>query len=378
MTAPAMVPVPATPADASVDWVNAALHRGGTGRSGQVVDVTCRPLIGETGLAVGFVAGVYRLRLTWDPAGAGPASVILKLRRPDRPDDPLGWRRDLGFYQRLQKHAPVPSPRCYWSGRDAGLQRFGLLLEDLSEHQVVTEVAACSLPQAQATVRVLGRLHAAWWGNEQLTALPWLRHLEVEGPMLQPILERCWPLLVRLLRPAPPAELGAALVSHLPYLYSHPAGARPTLVHGELRSGNLLFPPREHDEPALIDWAWAGYGYGRIDLAYFLGGSLLPELRRRHQHALLELYHRTLTEGGVAGCSFESCWLGYRLGLLQALTWPSFLASYRLDLQRDGLAPPRTLESLRALAQATGQRLVQAVVEERALELLPGDPLPGS
>ncbi len=47
-------------------------------------------------------------------------------------------------------------------------------------------------------------------------------------------------------------------------------------------------------------------------MSYFLGTSLLPELRATDERDLLKEYHRTLQAGGVREYPFEQCWDDYR------------------------------------------------------------------
>ena len=58
-----------------------------------------------------------------------------------------------------------------------------------------------------------------------------------------------------------------------------------------------------------------------LDIAFFLGTNLDPEVRRTHEHELLRTYHRELIVRGVAESEYgwEQCWLDYRWGMLQCL-----------------------------------------------------------
>jgi hypothetical protein len=48
------------------------------------------------------------------------------------------------------------------------------------------------------------------------------------------------------------------------------------------------------------------------DLAYFLGGSLLPEVRRPVERELVCQYYAGLAAAGVRGYALEQCWDDYR------------------------------------------------------------------
>jgi aminoglycoside phosphotransferase (APT) family kinase protein len=77
-------------------------------------------------------------------------------------------------------------------------------------------------------------------------------------------------------------------------------GRASTGHHGDFRLDNLLFRPGDV-RPYVVDWQTATWGSAASDVAYFLGGSLTVEDRRRHREELLDGYHRALVAEGVVG-----------------------------------------------------------------------------
>lgn len=69
----------------------------------------------------------------------------------------------------------------------------------------------------------------------------------------------------------------------------------------------------------VIDWQDLSVGHGPTDVAMLLGYSFSIQDRRKHERALLKLYHSTLCEHGVAHYSFEQCWEDYRLGMFEIM-----------------------------------------------------------
>ena len=51
-------------------------------------------------------------------------------------------------------------------------------------------------------------------------------------------------------------------------------------------------------------------------MAYFLGESLAPEVRRALEMDLLEDYHQIVVDNGVQDYTVEQCLIDYRLALL--------------------------------------------------------------
>ena len=91
-----------------------------------------------------------------------------------------------------------------------------------------------------------------------------------------------------------------------------------TTVHGDYRLDNLLFATPAGGSPvAIVDWQTAEIGLPGRDLGYFLGNSLLPEDRRKHEQALVRSYHEALLDHDVAGYSLDECFDDYRYGQFQ-------------------------------------------------------------
>ncbi len=86
----------------------------------------------------------------------------------------------------------------------------------------------------------------------------------------------------------------------------------PTLIHGDSHIGNML---RHEGAPLLIDWAMVSCAPGIRDVAYFVGNSIPPEVRREHEEALVRRYIGALAEDGVE-VSFDEAWHGYRLHMI--------------------------------------------------------------
>ena len=62
-----------------------------------------------------------------------------------------------------------------------------------------------------------------------------------------------------------------------------------SITHGDYRLDNLMFPPAGPGVAA-VDWQTTSAGPPLRDLAYFLGNSLTPDLRRAHESDLVDSY----------------------------------------------------------------------------------------
>jgi aminoglycoside phosphotransferase (APT) family kinase protein len=92
-----------------------------------------------------------------------------------------------------------------------------------------------------------------------------------------------------------------------------------TILHGDFRNDNLMFGL---DRVVVLDWQTVSLGAALSDVSYFLGGSLLPDLRRQHETGLVQLYWQRLVSLGVE-MDWKDCWSGYRrfafAGLIMAI-----------------------------------------------------------
>jgi aminoglycoside phosphotransferase (APT) family kinase protein len=163
----------------------------------------------------------------------------------------------------------------------------------------------------------LAKLHAPRWNDPALARVEWLTRNSTEesyafGEMVLPSLlpgflarygDRLEPGLVAT------AELLMRSISR--FLRDRP-GPR-AVQHGDYRLDNMLFGTRAGGAPlAVVDWQTVVWGPPAFDAAYFLGAGLVLEDRRRHEAALLRIYHDGLLRYGVADYSWDDLWRDYR------------------------------------------------------------------
>ena len=129
--------IPGTVADITTEWIATALREGGTiDASTQVIAADVEAL----GEGVGMLGDLARITLRYEPDGAGPDRVIVKL--PTLADVNRQRGMAFGFYEReanFYRHignagrtGGLRVPRCYANQVDTAAERFALLLEDLS------------------------------------------------------------------------------------------------------------------------------------------------------------------------------------------------------------------------------------------------------
>ena len=317
----------------TADWLRAALAAGGRSDHPRVRHLTREP-IGE---GVGLMAEILRCELTPVREPGAPASVIVKIPSARRRNRRLGrlfglYRRECRFYRHLASEAPIRAPALYYGDFDARSHRFVLVLEDLRNLATADQIAGASPAQAKQAVRAAARLHGTYWNrverlaragfDETLAARVWVG--------LQVVYLLNLPRALRLLADSWSAEVqdlaeeyGLRLVDHFDHLVRGPL----TFVHGDYRLDNMFFGGDDENGFAVVDWQNSGIASGLYDVAYFLAGSVTPEVRRLvEKDALLE-YHDILCRLGARDFSFADCWGLYRETLLGCLVLPVVAAA---------------------------------------------------
>jgi len=306
-----------TPESIDASFLTELLQRNGHPRARVASFTTERVGTGQIGKCIRF-----RLELAGEVDGA-PRSLVGKFPS----DDPLSratgeglgnYHREVMFYQELAKRLPVRTPRCYFAEIRGRGSDFAILLEDMAPAQAGNQLAGCSLPVARAAVRELVKLHAPTWQDRSLCGRDWIEERTPEKAAgwqkmyrdsLAPFFARFEPVLASDER-----EIIARVADSKGPPFAYPAEPW-ALVHIDFRLDNLLIdetvtPPRV----AVVDWQSMVLQSPLSDLAYFLGASLLPEVRRPAERDLVREYHDGLVAAGVRGYDFAHCWDDYRRG----------------------------------------------------------------
>ena len=372
-------PIPRSADDVTARWMQQAL---GAGRASERAPI--REIILEEIDARAVVMGtVLRCHLTGEEPDAGiPATVIVKLPGTNAGNLRMSrrlqmFRREYDYYTLAAPLSPVRSPALLYGDFDSGSNRFVLVLEDLKEMQTLSQLEGASAGQARIALRTLARLHGTFWNrgdqpplNRIYDVLATRRRAALQLAYvtnLAPTFERFGSLFSPKMRGLAEAY-APRIAAHIGAVASGPR----TLIHGDFRLDNILFPAAPGDaeaaaaregqeEVALIDWQVSGLSTPLYDVAYFLGSSVTTAVRRRVEHAALAEYTEIIRNIGVEGFTFDQCWRLYRectLGRLLA----AVLVCGGLDLGDD---------RGREMAEVGLQRTLAAIEDLDAGEFLP-------
>jgi hypothetical protein len=290
-----------TPADLTTDWLTEALALPDGAR---VSGFTTTPV------GTGQMADTVRITLDYEPANAGPATVVGKFASSDPNSRAAGqlarcYEIEVAIYSEL---APLPGvPVHYLAARDPDTDAFTLLLADLAPCGQGDDILGCELRVAEEALKRLAALHAFAWGSEEHGARSWLNRASPENTAtMTGIVGMVTPMFLERFD-ARLAEEHKALVNrlipHVATIIGSYDGPR-TLVHGDYRLDNMLFPDGS-TTPMIVDWQTASWSAPASDVSYFLGGSLTTEARREHATALLDVYYGALVAEGVTSYSRE-------------------------------------------------------------------------
>ncbi|MCU1603260.1 MAG: hypothetical protein JWO22_3969 [Frankiales bacterium] len=277
-----------------------------------------------------------RVRLHWNTAGeAGqlPEHLFLKGTAPSAKNRTMVSALDMAvnevlFFERVRPALGDLAPVVHAAHAGKGARHL-LVMDDLVAQGATPYSAAddCSVEHARAMMATLAELHATFQDSPRFsTDLAFVRPMTsrpgAAALRLTMRRVRSWFLREPDKRPLPPAatRMLELLQAHDRALYASWEHGPLTLLHGDSHLGNTY---RTADGRAgLLDWQVVWRGRGIREVAYFLGTGVPIELRRGHEHELIELYLDGLGKHGAPHIpTVEQAWADYRFFLFDA--WDS-------------------------------------------------------
>jgi hypothetical protein len=140
-----------------------------------VEGATCAPI------GMGQLANSYRLELSYRRGGdVGPASVIAKIPSADDASRQLAaatgaYEREVHYYQRVDQHAALCTPRCYYAAVAEDRLRFVVLMEDLAPARIIDQLQGCGPDEAALALGQAAALQGPLWRHQVIETEPWLR-----------------------------------------------------------------------------------------------------------------------------------------------------------------------------------------------------------
>jgi hypothetical protein len=287
--------------------LTAALQESGwLALDGQVIETNASPI------GAGQVADTYRVEMRYGGAGEdAPKSLVAKLPPADLS---LGvgssslFEREARFYAELAPLVATQTPQCFgvldWDGRPQGV-----LLEDLvGRANVGNQIGGASVDQVERSLDALLPLQANSW--ERTSMSNWPLHLKVPTPWLEEQYAKSWVEVQSWLGSRLTAEQCDVIERfgrEMPEWGAYIAANSRCFAHQDFRVGNILFG---EDELWVVDWQVPGWSTPGFDIAYLIGTSFDPEVRRSVERRLVERHGDSLQATGV-DWDRERAWVDY-------------------------------------------------------------------
>lgn len=310
--------IPRHPGDVDRAWLSAVLSDGDNATEVSEVDVVA--------IGTGQTGATYRVsaRYVANPRCL-PETFVIKLPAQDdtvRDRVTIGYRSECAFYTTVANRVSIPTPRCFYCDISDDATEYALLLADQAPAVQGDQIAGCGEQEARQAVTALAGLHAPTWCDPfwlDFAGIAFGRPDEASANGLGDVARMSADVTIGKLGDRMSAVDRETFITAMgmvtPWLLAE--RDRFALLHGDYRLDNMLFDAAS-SSVTVVDWQTLGVGLPARDLAYFTATSLKPELRSALEADLVAAYHRALCSYGVVGYDHETCWLDYRLGMLQA------------------------------------------------------------
>ncbi len=311
------LPIPDGPDALTPEWMTDALCRNGVINNNRVTSVDASSISD----GVGFIGRVARVRLQYEREDANaPASLIAKFPATEPTAKGIGvalrfYELEIRVYDDLGD-APLRKPKRYYSDMRLDTNEYILLIEDMAPAPVGEQLAGCSVEHARAIVPQLATFHAHFWESPRLETLDWLPYYnDPSHQHAQASYQMAWPPFLQFVGDKLPPEVrdaGERLTDKVVHLQNLLSAPPITVMHGDFRLDNLVFPTADAKDIVALDWQITSRGRGAFDLGYFLCTSLSPADRAAHEQELVGSYVDTLAANGVRNYGVEECMRDYR------------------------------------------------------------------
>lgn len=299
------------PAKITPQWLTQALRCSGHLAAGEVSSAS------YSMIGTGKMGDNARFELTYSDAGEdAPATVIAKLPAADETARAMAGARgayysEVMFYQQLAAKTAMRTPDIYANLLSEDRASFILLMEDLSPAEPGSQFVGESPQRTRLAMSEVAKLAAAFYGDAELARVDFIMTAARDdgGAFGQELLQQNWPIFLERFGHGINEEcqrFGDYYVNHHSDFVMSYSGPK-TLAHGDFRSENILFTD---NEAWTVDWQTITASTPLTDLAYFMGGSVDIEDRRKIERDLVAEYAELLASEGVV-IDASTCWKLY-------------------------------------------------------------------
>jgi thiamine kinase-like enzyme len=172
---------------------------------------------------------------------------------------------------------PIKIPKIIFSEYNGFLWKYVCIFEYIEDYKTVKGSKCIGFHNAKKCINIMATLHNKYLQDIQsLTKYNWLINSNTKnGNIID------W---IQLFNNKHDKDFLNLINILSKYINKIPS----TLIHGDFRSGNMLF--KENEDPYLLDWQMPMYGLNWYDLAYFILLSLDNETRKKYENDLIKIY----------------------------------------------------------------------------------------
>lgn len=306
----------------SIDQVNTTWLTSVLTSSGALINGAVATFDMNAGKGNWSTNATINVKYTNGSQGTLPQQLFLKMVNTHLEDGFFG-PSEVDFYTRdFTGVEGAPLVRCYNAVFSHELQRYHVLMDNLSATHINAEEKIVTIEYGLALAEGLALMHAYWWGAPRFTKRGAtmhsgehiLRFVDIAESGVENIINH----FSSELEPHWPDAIHALFANHSQTIINRTKDDRGfTLVHGDLGHKNVLVP-REGDLPIYIidrqpfDWALTTW-LGVYDLAYAMVLDWEIETRRLLEISILRSYHDHLTKNGVTSYSWEQLYDDYKI-----------------------------------------------------------------
>lgn len=228
-----------------------------------------------------------------------PNTIVGKFSSPDPSSKKAAiqqktYLREVFFYKDIQKTVDIETPKVFFADADQETHDFVIMMEDLAPGVQGDQIEGCTADQAALALEQLAKLQGPRWGDPRLLEYPLLQGITQNTEQMQKLyksfesgfLDRFGSRL---------GEDCSAIVPRIGDFLGHYHDnyqGKPGLLHKDYRLDNMMFGGAR--PITVVDWQSLTLGCPVLDVSYFLGTCLDPELRQEEERHLLRHYLRTL------------------------------------------------------------------------------------
>ncbi len=317
----ASVPIPQSADAVTPDWVIRLL---------QATDPSTPPpspgTIKIVPIGTGQMASSLRVSYAASNSGDQQRSFVVKIAADNPASRRAGgagaYMKEVRFYQLIAETVTIDVPVCLFSQINDETQDFVLVLEDMHPSVQGDQIAGCSLGEVEAALANLVGLQAPRWGDTALFEHAWLGTPPHESGESDAFVAAVMADFTTGFIERYASRLDDSTCNLLTWFAARTENWLAsntdtwTLTHADYRLDNLLFRSGDalRNEPprvTAVDWQTLTIRNGAADVAYLLGTSIEPDVRRKHERRLLESFHTQLVAGGVRDYAFATFFQDY-------------------------------------------------------------------